>query len=500
MTSLSRREFLAASATVTLAAAVGAGCASETGTGSATTTPAATIPATTIPATTIPATTIPATIGPATTSPTTTVPVTTNTVPMGSLNDIDHVVIFFQENRSFDHYFGTRQGVRGFGDTSVLMNSGNRPIWYQNDPTNPDGYLLPYRLNTATTSGACGPDPGHYWEQQHAAWNGGKLDGFATATGSAAMGYFTSTDLPFYSALADQFTLCDQYFCSVLGPTTPNRLYTMSATIDPGGSGGGPVTTNAVGPFTWATYPERLQQAGISWRIYHEADDFDDNPLKFFSAFQNLPESDPLFDAAMRNRAADEFVNDARNGNLPQVSWIVAPTVKSEHPPFPPAVGEDVTSTILAALMSNAQLWAKTLFILSYDENGGFFDHVPPPIPAPGTAGEYVGDEPIGLGFRVPAIIVSPWSKGGRVNSEVFDHTSTLRLLEQRFGAVRLTNRLAIQEKRHAGEANFQDTLGHADDCRSAVSHGAGGSGRRSRAGACPGAGHRCGAGAALCA
>ncbi len=422
---LSRREFLAASATITLAAAAGAGCGSDTGSGSAITAP---------PISTSTTTTSTTTTSPATTIPATTIPATTSTVPTRSLTDIDHVVIFFQENRSFDHYFGTRQGVRGFGDTSVLMNSAGRPIWYQDDPTNPDGYLLPYRLDTATTSGACGPDPGHYWEQQHAAWNGGKLDGFATSTGPAALGYFTRSDLSYYSALADQFALCDQYFCSVLGPTTPNRLYTMSATIDPGGTGGGPVTTNAVGPFTWTTYPERLQQAGISWRIYHEADDFDDNPLKFFAAFQNLPESDPLFDAAMRNRTADEFINDARDGNLPQVSWIVAPTAKSEHPPFPPAVGEDVTSKILAALMSNAELWAKTLFILSYDENGGFFDHVPPPVPPPGTAGEYVGDEPIGLGFRVPTIIVSPWSRGGRVNSEVFDHTSTLRLLEQRFG------------------------------------------------------------------
>jgi phospholipase C len=248
------------------------------------------------------------------------------------------------------------------------------------------------------------------------------------------MGYFRRADVPYYRQLADEFTLCDQYFCSVLGPTTPNRLYSMSATIDPDSTGGGPVIQNLTGPFTWTTYPERLQAAGISWRVYHEVDDYDDNPLKFFANFQNLATTDPLYDAAILNRSADAFMQDAAAGNLPQVSWIVAPTAKSEHPSFPPAVGEDLSATILAALMGNAALWAKTVFILSYDENGGFFDHVAPPSAPAGTAGEFVADQPIGLGFRVPTTVVSPWSRGGKVCSDVFDHTSTLLFLEQRFG------------------------------------------------------------------
>jgi phospholipase C len=340
---------------------------------------------------------------------------TSTTIAGGSLKDVEHVVIFFQENRSFDHYFGTRRGVRGFGDATF-------------------GELLPWHMDTATTSGACGPDPDHTWAGQHAAWNGGKNDGFATTQGPAALGYFTRPDLPYYWALADEFTLCDQYFCSVLGPTTPNRLYSMSATNAPKGTGGGPVIENLTGPFTWTTYPERLQQAGISWRVYHEVDDYDDNPLKFFAQFQGLAETDPLFDAAMRNRSADAFAKDCASGDLPQVSWIVAPTAQSEHPSFPPAVGEDLTATCLAALMGNPTLWATTVFILSYDENGGFADHVPPPVAPAGTVGEYVGEEPIGLGFRVPTTVVSPWSRGGAVCSDVFDHTSTLLFLEQRFG------------------------------------------------------------------
>ena len=396
MVEWSRRRFLGS--TAGLLAAGLAGCSSDdrgaapSSSGVSSTTP------TTAPGTSLPATSAPTTIA------------------GGSLKDVEHVVIFFQENRSFDHYFGARRGVRGFGDVATF------------------GATLPWHIDTATTSGACGPDPDHSWEGQHAAWNNGANDGFASRMGAFSLGYFTRADLPYYWALADEFTLCDQYFCSVLGPTTPNRLYSMSATIDPEATGGGPVIQNLTGPFTWTTYPERLQVAGVSWRVYHQEDDYDDNPLKFFAKFQGLSESDPLFDAAMRNRDADAFAADCASGDLPQVSWIVAPTVLSEHPPFPVAMGEDLSARCIAAVMANPDLWAKTVFILSYDENGGFADHVPPPVAPPGTAGEYVGDLPIGLGFRVPTTVISPWSRGGRVCSDVFDHTSTLLFLEQRFG------------------------------------------------------------------
>jgi len=353
----------------------------------------------------------------------------------GSLNDVDHVVILFQENRSFDQYFGTRKNVRGFGDPNVTQTSQGKPIWYQANAENPDGYVLPYHIDTTTTGWACAPDADHSWEGQHTAWNNGKNDQFGRVPKPVQMGYLTRADLPYYYALADAFTVCDQYFCSVLGPTNPNRYYSMGATIDPGGTGGGPaIDNNTSKPFTWTTYPERLQAAGISWRIYHEADDYGDNALKYFAQFQNRPESDPLFDNAIRNRDADAFVRDAAAGNLPQVSWIVAPEAESEHPSHPPSVGENYAAKYIGAVLANPELFAKTVFILSYDENGGFFDHVPPPTPPPGTPGEFVNGQPIGLGFRVPTVVISPWSNQGGVNSEVFDHTSTLRFLEARFG------------------------------------------------------------------
>jgi len=358
--------------------------------------------------------------------------------PAASLDDVEHIVILIQENRSFDQYFGTRKGVAGFASAPGEPYSSTYP-------DHPDGKLLPFHFDSATTSGPCGPDPNHSWEAQHAAWNNGKNDGFATAMGPHALGYFRRADLPYYWALADEFTLCDHYFCSVLGPTNPNRHMAMTGTIDPAGAGGGPAIDNSGTSYTWETYPERLQAAGVSWRVYHEVDDFDDNNLKFFTQFRGLAPGNPLYDNALVNLAANAFVTDAAAGKLPQVSWLVAPTAISEHPSFAPSVGEHFTASKIAAVMANPALWAKTVFILTYDENGGFFDHVSPPTPPAGTKDEFVNGEPIGLGFRVPTIVVSPWTRraaaesgtgadGARVNNAVFDHTSLLRLLETKFG------------------------------------------------------------------
>lgn len=431
---LTRRAFLAGGAAVAGAAVVGvslAACDDDSSSSAAPSVPATSPPPTAAP-TTDAATTVAATDAP------TTVAETTTTLPAASLNDIEHFVILLQENRSFDHYFGTRPGVAGFASTDAGKNYRNPYAQH------PDGYLLPYRYDSTVTSAQCGPDPNHSWDAQHGAWNGGENDGFATSMGAHALGYFNRADLPYYWALADEFTLCDHYFCSVLGPTNPNRHVTMTGTIDPGGLDGGPAVDNSGTAYTWETYPERLQQAGISWRVYHEVDDFDDNSVKWFTQFQGLAEGNPLYDNAMVNLPADAFETDAAAGNLPQISWLVAPTVISEHPPWAPSVGEDYTANAIAAVMANPTLWAKTAFILTYDENGGFFDHMPPPSPPAGTPDEFVADVPIGLGFRVPTMIVSPWTRrsagsgsgatGARVNSTVFDHTSILRMLETRFG------------------------------------------------------------------
>jgi phospholipase C len=380
------------------------------------------------------------------------------------LTDIEHVVIFIQENRSFDHYFGSYRGVRGFADHSLafqqpdLANLTNPPI----------GKLQPFHLDTSTTNAACTHDISHAWGPQHQSWNNGAMDGFVSSrlpidTNDAVltMSYYTRADIPFYYAVADAFTICDNYFCPVMGPTDPNRLYSMAASIDPDGKNGGPLLqtlgvnrASFLGRLTYTTMPEQLQARGISWKVYSPPDAnilnsiLSDNVLSYFKNFQ-----DPgslLYQKAFLPQFPVNFLQDIATGNLPQVSWVLASLVDSDHPPAPSLFGESTLSGILSALTFNPALWAKTALFVTYDENGGFFDHVAPPTAPPQTPGEYitvpavpdptvVGSPPIlgpiGLGFRVPMLILSPFSRGGFVSSDLFDHTSILRFLETRFGA-----------------------------------------------------------------
>ncbi|MEU2352327.1 MULTISPECIES: alkaline phosphatase family protein [Streptomyces] len=357
----------------------------------------------------------------------------------GSLRDIEHVVLLMQENRSFDHYFGTLSGVRGFADPKALKLRGGRSVFHQPDTANPKGYLLPFHLDTRASSAQAIPSTSHAWTVQHQVWNGGRMDRWLSAHRKAdgakapyVMGYYTREDIPFQFALAETFTICDNHFCSVLGPTWPNRLMWMTGTVDPAGTHGGPVTTNAApAPYRWTTYAERLQAAKVSWKVYHQDDDYGCNLLERFAAFRNAKPGSALHERGVRPQPAGTFEDDARADRLPAVSWIVPPGHQSEHPDYLPAAGADFVASKIEAIAANPKVWRKTAFILSYDENDGFFDHVPPPTPRAGTKGEFIGGLPIGAGFRVPAIIVSPWTVGGWVATEAFDHTSALRLLER---------------------------------------------------------------------
>jgi phospholipase C len=391
-------------------------------------------------------------------------PNTPTSAGCAKLTDIDHIVIIIQENRSFDHYFGSYRGVRGFSDTS--------PAFPQPDPSNnavlPLGELLPFHLDIAQANAACTPDITHDWVPQHQSWNNGAMNGFVTSRllinssdAILTMGYYSRADLPFYYAVADAFTICDNYFCSVIGPTDPNRLYTMAASIDPDGQNGGPLLQSLVtnksafqGRLTYTTMQEQLQARGISWKVYSSPDSnilngvLSNNVLSYFKNFQD-PAS-PLYQNAFAPSFPVDFLADALTGNLPQVSWLIPSALDSEHPPAPSLFGENTLSGILSALTANSAQWAKTVLFWTYDENGGFFDHVSPITAPPGTPGEYVtapavpdptivGNPPIlgpiGLGFRVPMLILSPFSRGGFVSSDLFDHTSVLQFLEARFGA-----------------------------------------------------------------
>jgi len=356
----------------------------------------------------------------------------------GSLSSVRHVVVLTQENRSFDHYFGGLNGVRGFGDRSALLLRNGNPVFKQ---PNQSGHQFPFRLDTSTSSAQCVDDLDHSWRGTHKACNNGRQDQWLEAKGSLTMGYFSRADLPFHYALADAFTICDHYHCSVMAPTHPNRLYLMSGMLDPRGSGGGPVTNNGEPGFSWTTYPERLQSAGVSWKVYQNADDnYDDNALAWFSQYQDADPGTPLHDRGISSvpsvsgstvaDIAAAIRSDVVEGRLPQVSWIVGPAACSEHPNYGPANGADFIGRVLGALTADPAVWASTVLFVNYDENDGYFDHLQAPLPPPGTLDEFVDGLPIGLGPRVPMLVVSPWSRGGYVCSQVFDHTSVIRFVE----------------------------------------------------------------------
>jgi phospholipase C len=237
----------------------------------------------------------------------------------------------------------------------------------------------------------------------------------------------------------------------VIGPTDPNRLMSMSASLDPAGRRGGPLVETVTadrsalaGKFTWTTMPERLQARGISWKQYAQGPGaLLDSVLPYFRPYRQGTE---FYDRGIAPVYPDDFMADIAHDRLPQVSWVLLGLTSSEHPGFSdPHSGELGARQVVQAIMSNPKLWKKTALFITYDENGGFFDHVAPPTPPRGAKGEFltVGRlpkaaqgirGPIGLGFRVPTIVVSPFSRGGLVCSDVFDHTSTLRFLETRFG------------------------------------------------------------------
>jgi phospholipase C len=501
--------------------------------------------------------------------------------PGSTFLDAQHVVILMQENRSFDHAYGTLRGVRGFDDPRAITLPNGRPVWVQSNARG-ESYV-PFRLNlkdSKSTWMGCLP---HSWTDQVDARHGGLHDRWLDAKPSGeaeyahlplTMGYYDRQDIPFYYELADAFTICDQNFCSVLSATTPNRCYLWTGTIRSAAKDGGRVhlhnhEIDLGAEVSWSTFPERLEDHGISWKVYQNeiyADvgfqdeegpwlsNFGDNPLEYFTqyhphlavarrrhlkalvqslrrelsdleakvstqhgtvdvrlkahiakkkreldkaiveqerssdaAFEQLsPRARSLHEKAFCTNAGDpdyhqltsltysengvqrrvqvpkgdlfhQFRKDVENDALPAVSWLSAPERLSDHPGSAWYGAWYIAETI-NILIQNPEVWKKTILILTYDENDGYFDHVPPftaPHPTrPGSgvvsasldaAVEYVEatpeevrrspgevrDSPIGLGYRVPLVIASPWTRGGYVCSQVFDHTSPIQFLEK---------------------------------------------------------------------
>lgn len=414
----------------------------------------------------------------------------------GTIQDVEHVVILMQENRSFDNYFGTLKGVRGFGDRFTIPLSDNRTVWEQYNAIKQK--ILPYHLNQTKGNAQRVSMTPHTWTDARDAWDKGRMHEWVKhkisyAVGNESMGYFTEQELPFHYALADAFTVCDAYYSSLHGGTNTNRLFHWTGTN--GASAGEKVVVNnhwdKLGSsnegFNWTTYPERLETAGVSWKVYQNLpDNFTDNPLAGFKKYRKAYENSglgkpfnqhaPYTDAinaseplakGVANTMPDggllgAFKEDINNNTLPQVSWLIAPEAYCEHPgPSSPVQGSWYIQEVLNALTNNPDVWSKTVFIINFDENDGYFDHLPPPCPPslddkdefigkttlskdqmgteyythPTESGMPANDKDVyGPGPRVPMLIISPWSRGGWVNSQAFDHTSVLRFLEARFG------------------------------------------------------------------
>ncbi|VWD32936.1 phosphocholine-specific phospholipase C [Burkholderia lata] len=396
----------------------------------------------------------------------------------GTIQDVQHIVVFMQENRSFDHYLGHLSGVRGYNDRFPVTLPNGKPVWFQPRQEDKTSVIAPFRYDTTNpgVNAQCIGGLPHTWATTHGAIDNGRADQWAVQKSNMTMGYHVRDDIPFHYALADAFTVCDNYFCSIPGNTHPNRMYLMTGMVDPLGTGGGPLLDNTdyidnqfdkiqLPPFSWTTYPERLEKAGISWQIYQQGTGFDNftgnygtNMLACFNNFVNAPAGSSLQTRGMSTRPITQLKADVQANTLPQVSWLLPPAAYSEHPKFTPLYGAYYLSTILDALTSNPEVWSKTVLLVMYDENDGFFDHVVPPsaptLPGSGMStvdvslerhnvvtstqtGTYTADNlPYGLGPRVPMFVVSPWSKGGFVCSQVFDHTSVLQFIEKRFGVM----------------------------------------------------------------
>jgi phospholipase C len=495
--------------------------------------------------------------------------------PGSSFYDAEHVVFLMQENRSFDHIFGSLQGVRGFNDPRAIWLPNANRVWLQ---SNKDGdTFVPFRLDVKDTKAAWMGSLPHGWSDQTDARNDGRYDRWLEvkqarrkdAVGMPlTLGYGERADFPFYYSLADAFTVCDQNFCSSITGTHPNRNYWMTGSVreDPGDVAALAHVWNVTNDYTpelgWTTFPERLEKNGISWRVYQNelslgfglgGDDeewlsnFGTNMLEYFkqfnirlqpgrianlhakkekvqqliaqlesasdeagrqkltaakkllahiesditiytkAAYDQLSETDKtLIEKAFAINTADphfhdlttleydfagqqhkldvpkgdifhQFREDVENGRLPAVSWLMSPGNFSDHPSAP-WYGPAYVSEVMEILLKNPEVWKKTIFVLTYDENDGYFDHVPPfvvPNPYrehsgkvsagidpkmdyvtkaqqtnPSASADRLREAPLGLGYRVPMVIVSPWTRGGWVCSEVFDHTSSLQFLE----------------------------------------------------------------------
>ncbi|TDE12025.1 phosphocholine-specific phospholipase C [Dyadobacter psychrotolerans] len=431
-----------------------------------------------------------------------------------SIKDVEHIVILMQENRSFDHYFGSMKGVRGFGDRFPIPLESGKRVFLQSDGKRE---IAPYRADKKTVNAALINGTPHDFPDTQAAWNQGKYGFWPMFKTPYSMAYYTREEIPFQYALAESFTISDAYHCSVATGTDPNRIMFWSgsnfnpekraaginctdadsepvnlrcwpehvAGTEKPGNMPEPGYTYRGSSFKWDTIPDVLEKAGISWRIYQDPNDNWQGAMHgclAFESFRTAKPGSPIYENGMKHWSLDDLTTHVKNKTLPQISWILPSQSASEHPsgPSSPTRGGDFTQQVLKAITSNPEVWSKTVFFLTFDENDGLFDHLPAPaVPSYNLDGSLAGKStmdlagmyfnnqhgtekfpdpfqagstqrtrfyqdkrdtisgnirPWGMGPRVPMYIISPWSKGGWVDSQVTDHTSVGQFIEKRFG------------------------------------------------------------------
>ena len=399
------------------------------------------------------------------------------------LKNIKHIVIFMQENRAFDHYFGTMAGVRGFQDPNVHISKHtgkdvfhqpvNSSMW-DGDADQPSSYYppknvtelkpwhIPYQGGDYHERTQCMVAGTNDWRQNHNAWNEGEMDQWAMANTPFSLGYYRRDDIPIQYGIAGNFTVADHYYESIMSSTDPNRISLFSGSINVntsviGGGGlevGGPVIDNngdprclvadnkdffSCRPLKWKTVPEYLYEKNITFQFYQDFDNFGDNTLVAFTQYKEAAKNKTEF--AKRSVSfigIDRFVEDAKKGTLPEVSYLVGPMQLSEHPPYTPKDGAYIQAKVANAVM-NGKDWNSTVLFYSYDETGGLADHVVGPLPPKDAKGEWITDPydeskgkvPTGPGFRVPFYAVSPWTRNGGVFTEHAAHESQILFLEE---------------------------------------------------------------------
>lgn len=334
--------------------------------------------------------------------------------------DIETVIVVMMENRSFDHYFGAYRLLEGRAVDGLRAGFSN---------PHPEGGEVPI----FRTGMHCIEDPPHSWDQSRRQVAGGRNDGYVSefyarlqrqemdvAEAVEVMGYLTRAELPILYGLADEFALCERWFCSVLGPTWPNRMYLTTAQSN--GHMGNEVPPLTTG-FQWPTLFDALSAAGIPWRAYY-------NDLPFMLLFGSHRAGDRVV-------RFEQFLDDARSGNLPAVCHVEPGyTINDDHPPNNIQLGQAFLSSIVHAVADGPQ-WSKSLIVITYDEHGGFYDHVTPPVVADERSEQGFGQ----LGVRVPALVISPYTRRGAVSSTLLEHSSFPAFVEWLFGLPPLTVR-----------------------------------------------------------